>query len=379
MTDFDITIVGGGLVGTTLAIKLKNSGFNIALVEAFEPPQHQQAAEDMRSIALNYHSREIFKGLNIWPEMESYATPIKKIHISEKGSFGHTLLDAEQAEVESFGSVVPIIYLYNLLQKNIDNITLLRPAKLSHLTQHPNHWELEINQKKVTTKFLIAADGDKSFIREQLKLPTEKTDFQQTAIVSTLLASNDHNNTAYERFTKLGILALLPLQKNRVACIWTCDNDKSEEIKNNFVDITQEYIGHRLGKLSAPGNIQSYPIYELISQIQTLPRFILLGNSAHVLHPVAAQGFNLSLRDAEVLADIILKSKDLSDPDIQKNYINSRKSDQDNTTKMTNRIIKLFKPQQFPLPRLRATGLFVFNFITPLKNKFCKRAMGINL
>ncbi|HEV2614421.1 MAG TPA: FAD-dependent monooxygenase [Gammaproteobacteria bacterium] len=380
MTDFDIAIIGGGLVGTTLAIKLKNSGFKICLVEAFDPPQHQQATEDMRSIALNYQSREIFKKLGIWDEIESLSTPIKKIHVSEKGAFGHTLLDAEELDVDSFGSVIPIVYLYTLLQKKLsecNNVELLRPAKLSSLSQHPDHWELEINQKKVATKFLIAADGDKSFIREFLKLPTEKTDFHQTALVSTLLASKDHNNTAYERFTKLGVLALLPLQNNRVACIWTCDNHNMENIKNNFVEITQEYIGHRLGKLSQPGNIQTYPIYEISAKIQTLPRFILLGNSAHVLHPVAAQGFNLSLRDADGLADILLKSKDLADANIQANYINLRKSDQDNTSKMTNMIIKVFKPQQFPLPCLRGTGLFVFNLMTPLKNKFCERAMGL--
>ncbi len=381
MTDFDILIVGGGLVGTTLAISLKNSNFKIGLVEAFIPPEHKQSTEDMRSIALNYQSRKIFEKLSIWPDIEQFATPIKKIHISEKGSFGHTLLDASDLspdlETDSFGSVVPIPYLYNSLQNHINNMELLRPAKLSNLTQHPDYWECEVNNKIYKTKFLIAADGDKSFIREFLKLPTEKTDFYQTAIVTTLLASKSHNNTAYERFTDLGILALLPLQDNRVACIWTCDNTNIDQIKSNLIEITQKSIGHRLGILSNLANIQTYPIYEITAQTQTLPRFILLGNSAHVLHPVAAQGLNLSLRDVEGLAKILIDAKDLSDPAIETRYENSRKADQDTTLKITNGIIRLFKSKFFPMKHLRSTGLFVFNLIAPLKNKFCEKAMGL--
>lgn len=384
MTDFDITIVGGGLVGSTLAISLKNSGFKIALVEAFTPSTHQQSLEDMRSIALNYQSREIFKKLAVWEELEKFATPIRKIHVSEKGTFGRTVLDAKELpadlQTDSFGSVIPIPYLYNTLQSQLEklnNIERLQPAKLNNLIQHKDYWECEINQKKYTTTLLIAADGDKSFIRDFLKLPTDKTDYNQTAIVSTLLASKDHNNTAYERFTGLGILALLPLQNNRMACIWTCENNLVDKIKHHFLAITQEYIGHRLGILSHPATIQTYPIYELIAQTQTLPQFILLGNSAHVLHPVAAQGLNLSLRDVDVLANILLSTKNLTDPAIQENYIQLRQSDQDNTAKFTNRIIKLFKSQTFPLPFLRATGLCVFDLMTPLKNKFCEKAMGL--
>lgn len=379
--DFDILIVGGGLVGTTLAISLKKADFNIGLVEAFIPPQHQQATEDMRSIALNYQSRKIFQQLDIWPDIETVATPIKKIHISEKGAFGHTLLDAADLspdlETDSFGSVVPIPHLYNNLQNHLKNIELLRPAKLSNLIRHADYWECEINHKIYNTKFLIAADGDKSFIREFLKLPTAKTDFHQTAIVTTLLASKPHHNTAYERFSDLGVLALLPLQNNRVACIWTCDNDNVETVKNDLVNLTQESIGHRLGILSHPANIQTYPIYEITAQTQTLPRFILLGNSAHVLHPVAAQGLNLSLRDVECLAKILLDTEDLADPSIESRYESSRKSDQDTTLKITNGIVKLFRSKIFPMKHLRSTGLFVFNLIRPLKNKFCEKAMGL--
>ncbi|MDX2164748.1 MAG: FAD-dependent monooxygenase [Gammaproteobacteria bacterium] len=381
MTDFDILIIGGGLVGTTLAISLKNSAFKIGLVEAFIPPEHSQSTQDMRSIALNYQSRKIFEKLNIWPDIEQFATPIKKIHISEKGAFGHALLEASDLsadlETDSFGSVIPIPYLYNSLQNHLENIELLRPAKLSNLIQHKDYWECEINNKKYKTRLLIAADGDKSFIRDFLKLPTEKTDFHQTAIVTTLLASKNHNNTAYERFTDLGILALLPLQNNRLACIWTSDNSNIDNIKNNLIQITQDAIGHRLGLLSTPGNIQTYPIHEITAKTQTLPRFILLGNSAHVLHPVAAQGLNLSLRDAECLAKILMDTKDLSDPSIETHYEKSRKTDQNTTLKITNGIVKLFSSKIFPMKHLRSTGLFVFNLITPLKNKFCEKTMGL--
>lgn len=375
---FDIIIVGGGLVGTTLALSLKSAGFNIALVEAFIPPQHQQAVSDMRSLALNFKSREIFKNLDIWPELEQYSTPIKKIHVSEKSRFGKTLL--ESPEESSFGSVIPIPYLYNTLQKNLEtlkNITVLRPAKLTGLISHENHWELEINQENYKTGFLIACDGEKSFIRDYLKIPVTKTDLNQTALVTTLFASESHKNTAYERFTDLGILALLPLQNNRMAAIWTVENSQADSIKNNFLKITQESIGYRLGKLSDLATIQTYPIYELMAEKQVLNRFILLGNSAHVLHPVAAQGLNLSLRDVEVLAKILLNTADLSGPTIQQNYLQARLTDQKKTIKLTNNILKIFDSHKSYLSILRSKGLFLLDLIPPLKNQFSQTMMGL--
>lgn len=402
MKTYDITIVGGGLVGTSLAIALQNSPWRVALIEAYLPAQHQQAISDMRSIALNNASQKILDEdeLPIWESIRELTTSIKKIHVSEEKRFGKTVLDSKELGLSDFGYVIPIPYLYQALQSSLeshqknkpDHIELIRPATVTHIERRHSResgndgkWELEVNSEigsnsiieKIQTTLLIAADGDKSFIRESLQLPIEKTDYHQTAIVTTALTSLSHNNTAYERFTSKGVLAILPLQNNRVAVIWTVPDEQADHIKDNLLAETQRAMGYRLGKFSDPGKIQSYPLKEIHVETQTIPGLFLLGNAAHVLHPIAAQGLNLSLRDAMTLADLLKKSADLNNPEISENYLRIRNPDQKQTEKFTDRLVKIFTPQFLPISILRSLSLFVFDQIPSAKRKFCLKRMGL--
>lgn len=398
MKSYDIVIVGGGLVGTTLAISLQYSPWRVALIEAYLPKQHQQATEDMRSLALTDTSQKILDTLQIWQNIAALATPIKKIHVSEAKRFGKTVLDSQELGLRDFGYVIPIPYLYQALQKELERtdmpgddkknnthrIELIRPATVKLIERKDNFWELDVHSdigaqsiiEKIQTTLVIAADGDRSFIRESLYLPIEKTDYHQTAIVTTALTSLGHNNTAYERFTSKGVLATLPLQKNRVAVIWTVPDEQAENIKNNLLAETQSAMGYRLGKFSDLGNIQTYPLKEIQAETQTLPGLFLLGNAAHVLHPIAAQGLNLSLRDAVILGSLLQKKSDLNNPEISKIYLDTRKADQEQTEQFTDRLVKLFTPQFLPISILRSLGLLAFDLFPSAKRKFCLKRMG---
>jgi 2-octaprenyl-6-methoxyphenol hydroxylase len=390
--EYDIVIVGGGLVGTTLALALAISPWRIALVESHIPQQHSIALHDMRALALSYSSQQIFQRLNIWEEIQSVATPIKKIHVSEKKRFGNTLLDAHDIELDAFGYVVPIQLLYDALQHEIAKVatqsrndshavTLLRPASVTAVKQVDKKWQLTINEKSITTTLLIAADGEKSFIREALQLPTTKTEYQQTAIVTNCALSKPHEFTAYERFTPQGTLAMMPMLKQRSAIIWAMPNELAETMltksDTEFLLAVQQAFGYRLGKLSDLGKRQSYPLRELHAEQQSLPGLILLGNAAHALHPIAAQGFNLSLRDVEALAKLITTTN-LEDESLLTAYLQQRQPDQEQTQKFTQRLVKIFKPQIFPLPSLRSFGLFLFDLIPSAKREFSWRRIGTN-
>jgi 2-octaprenyl-6-methoxyphenol hydroxylase len=373
MKSYDITIVGGGLIGTILAIALKNTKWRIALVEAFTPSSHQQAEKDMRSLALSYDSKEFLSQLNLWNDIQSKATPIQKIHVSEEKRFGKTILDSEKLNLNTFGYVIPIPYLYQSLQNHLENIAIYRPATVTEikkdLDQNNNQkWHLKINDELIETNLLIAADGDKSFIRETLNIPIEKIDYHQSAIVSSASISKPHENTAYQRFTKEGVLAIMPREDNRVGIIWSTENI---DIKNNLLEKTQSTMGYRLGKFSDLGEIQTYPLKFLHATTQVKDNVALLGNAAHVVHPIAAQGLNLGLRDIKLLSELLKNSLDIS------SYESLREQDQASTENFTNNLLKFTKFKSFPFSLLRSLGLLTFDLIPSAKRNFCLKRMGL--
>jgi len=384
MQKFDITIVGGGLVGTMLAIALKNTSFRVALIEAHVPEFHPQAVRDTRSLALSYASKKLIQNLGFWPEIEQFSTPIKKIHVSEEKKFSKVILEANELNCDDFGHVIPIPLLYQTLQNHlIDNsqLTAIRPAKLTAIDYESENkiWNLTLDSlpHSIQTTLLIAADGDHSFIRETLKLPTSKLDYHQTAVVSTAKISEPHDNTAYERFTKEGVLAVMPREDQHVAIIWTTENSNVENIKTHFLSKTQFSMGYKLGKFSEVGTIQTYPLKFLHAEKQTQPGLILLGNAAHVLHPIAAQGLNLSLRDVSALSDLLTQYPDLQDPLFYFAYEKKREADQKSSENFTKDLIRIFGSHNPFIALFRSVGMLAFDMIPAAKRIFCLRRMGV--
>jgi len=371
---FDIVIVGGGIVGTLLALALQKTAYRIAVIESHIPQMHHQATKDMRSIALNHFSQTFLEECGLWENVKTHATPIDKIHISEEKRFGKTLLDAASLQLPAFGQVIPMPLLYQALANQLTSITLFRPATVSEI-QKENHWKLKVNDEWIETTLLVGADGEKSFIREALKIPVEQTDDHQFALVSHAAVSKPHQNTAYERFTSQGILAIMPRENGRVGIIWTSHD---ADFKPRLSEETQKTMGYRLGKFSDFGDIHAHPIKNLHASAQVKDNAVLLGNAAHVLHPVAAQGLNLGIRDVSVLSQLISENTNLSDPTILEQYVKLRENDQKATQSFTQKLLTLFSPKSLPFSLVRSMALNTFDLIPPLKRNFCLRQMGYN-
>jgi 2-octaprenyl-6-methoxyphenol hydroxylase len=370
---FDIVIVGGGIIGTLLALSLKNTSWRIALIEAHAPEGHQQATKDMRSIALNYSSQIFLEEIHLWNNLKIFATPIEKIHVSEKKRFGKTLLDAQALSLPSFGQVIPLPCLYQTLISHLDSTKLFRPATVSEIKKE-NHWLLKVNDTWIKTTLLIAADGERSFIRKTLNIPVQETHDNEFAIVSNAATTIFHQNTAYERFTQKGVLAVMPRENKRVGIIWTT---KNPEIKNHLAEETQKAMGYRLGKFSDFAEPFVHPLKTLHANVQVKDNAILLGNAAHVLYPIAAQGLNLGIRDVSTLSQLISKSTNLEDPEMLKTYVTLREKDQHTTQAFSTHLHHLFTSSSLPLSLARSVGLGFLDLLPPLKRLFCLRQMRI--
>ena len=391
----DIVIAGGGLIGCCLALALQHCGLKIILIDQKASQDKSFSFSDMRSLALSYTSQLFLTEIGIWKNIQPFATPIEKIYISEEKKFGKTHLDAKKIGVENFGQVVPLVYLLESLQTALGeckkNLTLLQGVKITEINYNQInsselYWTVKTDhssQAVINTDLVLAADGEHSFIREYLNIGSEKIDYHQTAIVSSMSVSISHNNTAYERFmSDSSVLAVLPRKNNQVGIIWTTDNKNTDTFKHYFLEKTQAAMGYKLGKFSLTGDIQTYLLKYLQAQQQTLPGLFLLGNAAHVLHPVAAQGFNLGLKDVSVLVNLIKKNTaEKFSPDflinLSKDYLVLRQKDQISHQRFTHYLIKLFMPRNKLLSCLRSSGLLAFDFMPPLKRTFCLKRMGL--
>lgn len=307
-THYDIVIVGGGLVGASLAAALRHTSLSVALIDK----ELTQTKKDARLIALNHNSMDFLRHHHLWNALIPYATPIREVHVSHQGHFGSTRFTAKEIDVDALGYVVPAIHINQVLYDALfqaKNIALLQPSVLKDFDESTFHLSIETatGEKKITAKIMIGADGTQSTLRKQLRIPVEMHDYQQSAIVTTTELHRSHQHIAYERFQKKGAIAMLPLQENRVATIWSDDNDRITELMQMdnvaFLDELQKQFGYRLGKLKSIQERAIFPIKMLKMEPYTNSRIQFIGNAAHTLHPIAAQGLNIALQEVAKLAD----------------------------------------------------------------------------
>ena len=383
---FDIAVVGGGLVGSSLVAALASSSYHIALIDSQPLADINFKADqlDGRSIALALSSKKMFSALGVWDRLKEHATAIKKIHISDQGRFGATRLDSARYEVESFGYLVPADHLIHTLNEqvdSIDNVTRIQPYKVSAIENYNDHVVLKQDDgDAIQASLLIAADGANSFIRKALRIGVEEKQYQQSAIVGSLDCEQAHNNTAYERFTEEGPLALLPREGNRCGFIWM-NPTESAEINlalddQAFTDKLQAAFGFRLGHIKAISKRFSYPLALLMSEQRVQQRVVLIGNAAQTLHPIAGQGLNLALRDIAELVEM-LGENDLNSIDEKLiDYENKRQPDIEKTVRFTDRLNFLFNADYPVLKQSRGLGLAMLGAIPVLEERIVKQNLG---
>ena len=404
-TDYDLIIIGGGLVGASLACALADSSLSIALVEAFpfkSDDSEFQPAFDARSVALSYTSKQVFEGIGLWPSINKLGVAaIEKIHISDRGHAGITRLNASDEKVEALGYVVETRVigksLFEKLRKQ-KNVTLIAPAILKDFdinadmasaTIEITNSDLLVESKIITAKLLVAADGDDSFVRRLSGVRIKQHNYEQSAVIANIATDKPHNNQAFERFTDSGPLALLPMaatekEKNRYSLVWSINSSDQEEMMSwpdeTFLENLQARFGERAGEFVSVSKRHSYPLNLMRAKEHVRERLAIIGNAAHTLHPVAGQGFNLGLRDVSALSQVIIdasrEQKDIGTLENLTQYADWRKRDHIQTAMATDGLVKLFSNNILPIAALRNLGLLVVDLVPPLKKVFARHAMG---
>jgi 2-polyprenyl-6-methoxyphenol 4-hydroxylase len=398
LNQFDITIVGGGMVGVSLALLLAaQQRWKILVIESKAMAKNNEteysASFDARSTALSWSSRSVLQKMGIWHNIEQHAQAISSIHVSDRGHFGLTRLEAEEAGVDALGYVVENSRLGSVLiqqAKQVD-ISIKDDAKILSFQPKSHSMELAIEiddqQQLINSKLLVIADGANSTSVQKLGISQQHKAYGHSAIIANISLEQAHNKVAYERFTDNGPMALLPLtdfkNDHRCALIWTQPSDQVDELMavdgSEFVSQLQARFGDRLGPFKAVGERVSYPLALTTSEEQVRRRLAVIGNAAHSLHPVAGQGFNLSLRDIDCLAQCLIdqpQEADAGELEPLLSYQKQREKDQRNTLLFTDNLTKLFGLSSSAVALGRNSGLLMMDLVPALRNQFAHFGMG---
>lgn len=375
------------MIGSSLALAAAPLGLKIAVVEAVPRGSGQQPSFDDRSTALARSTQRMFEAMGLWDEIVSASTPISSIHVSDQGRFGFSRIDAEEQGVEALGYVVINNVLGAVLQRALGvepNVDVICPARIVDIELGDDRAIAQVEgddggSQTISCDLLVAADGARSSVREMMGISATQAAYGQRAVIGNLLTELPNDNRAFERFTEQGPLAMLPINEGRTAFVWTVAEHDADRVMalddDSFLAELQQAFGNRLGQLSRVGKRASYPLILSKAARLTAQRSVLIGNSAHGLHPVSAQGFNLGMRDVAALCDCLADHRD--DPGMLERYAEWRQSDQAKLVRFTDSLVKLFGSRRRPLRTLRNIGMIGFDLIPGIRSIFAKHTMGL--
>lgn len=362
------------------------------MVEAVPWQAEHPPSFDDRGLVLAPTSQRILAGLGLWSRVEADATPIRRIHVSDEGHFGFTRLDAEALGMSALGHVVVARRLGQALMAQLAaqaNVELVCPARVEALRIGPEGIDATIvegdRRRDLGARLLITADGADSSTRALLGVGVDQWDYRQTAVVANLALAGGHRHTAYERFTKGGPMALLPLAGERcVSVLGLATEDAAAMLAlsdDDFKAMLERRLGGRCNPIAKLGTRRSYPIKMVRARRLHGPRYVVIGNAAHTVHPNAAQGLNLGLRDvallAERLADTARRGGDVGAVETLAGYAELRRCDQLRVLALSHGLALLFYNELAPLIALRDLGMLAIDLFAPLKRAFMRTAMGL--
>jgi 2-octaprenyl-6-methoxyphenol hydroxylase len=391
---FDVAIVGGGMVGATLSVALAPLKLRVALIESIPQTSAAQPSFDERTTALSNGSRRILETLDVWQEVSSVATPIAKIHVSDQGHFGFARIDAAEQGLAAMGYVVPNRALGKALWPRLLRSAGLRafcPAQVAEISAGEAAVALTVIEgaakHRIAAKLIVAADGVQSVVRSAFGVEAQSRDYEQTAIITTVLPQRFHDNVAYERFTPDGPLALLPLENGRCALVLTLAPAMAQAAMacsdQDFLAEVQRRFGFRLGRFLKVGRRVPYPLSISRAMRTSSGRCVIIGNAAQGLHPVAGMGFNLGLRDVASLAELIAEctgqaDSDPGSPRLLAEYDAWRAADRGGVIAFTDGLVRLFANPLRGVQRLRNLGLLAFDLLPPAKAALSRLSTGAN-
>ncbi len=391
--DYDVIVIGGGVVGASLACALGTGPLRVAVIEAVPYGAASQPSYDDRTVALSYASRLIFSAFDVWPQIDPASiSPIHTIHISDRGRFGSAHLDRRDVGTDALGYVVDARALGAALMARLatqTNVHLIAPATVQALEIQSDHATVGLLQQgavhQLCAKLVIGADGAQSQVRELLGIPAQRRDYGQTAIVTTVTPERPHEQAAYERFTPSGPLALLPRNGGHCAVVWSVAPNAAQALLRltdaEFLAQLQTAFGARLGTFSRLGKRSSYPLTLTKIDRYRAGRALLIGNAAHSLHPVAGQGFNLGLRDVALLAELLLDAvragDDIGSDTLLERYIALRRRDTHAMTLFTDSLARVFTDVRAPITFGRNLSLLAVDMVPGAKRALLRRTMGL--
>lgn len=387
MTDtrVDVAIIGGGMVGASLAVGLAGTGVSTLLVEGTAPGSKTQPSFDDRTTALGNASRRIFQALGVWERLAPEASAIRTIHVSDAGRFGIARLKAEEQGIDAFGYVITNRVIGAALWEKLQgaqDLLLRVPARPEQVEIGADAVTFRVGDESVSARLVVAADGAHSVVRAAAGIEAEVEDYDQIAIVANIAADRPHDGTAYERFTESGPLAVLPLHDGSYGVIWTCTPARATEVlsfdNNTYLRELQERFGWRAGRFVRAGVRASYPLKLTRAATTVASRTVLIGNAAQALHPVAGQGFNLGLRDAAMLAEVIVGAlgADVGAPDLLRQFAAWREADRRGVVGFTDGLVKMFASTRPGVGILRNLGLLLFDLSPPAKSALSRVSAG---
>lgn len=400
----DIVIAGGGMVGVSLALQLAHvlpEETSIMLVEGFafpEPlPGHRpdyHPAFDARSTALSYSTKLIYERLGVWEDLQQWLCPINSIHVSSRGHFGSTLMQAGDHDWPALGYVVENAWLGNALIQALyrqGRVEVRSPCHLIDASSLPGGVKLTLDEgESLEASLLVVADGASSGLRERLGVTVSEKSYGQVALVANVASRQAHAGCAFERFTAEGPVAMLPLlgvagAANRSALVWTVSPQEGEQLlasaDRDFLSALQQRFGYRLGRLEQVGERHSYPLSLIQSDEQVRQGIVVMGNAAHALHPVAGQGYNLALRDVAELSRVLVEAAgagaSYGDLAYLHRYERRQQVDQLRTIEMSDRLPSLFMVGDPVVGIARDLALSGLDIVPALKRGFVNYAAGV--
>ena len=384
--DYDLVIVGGGLVGATLACALEDSGLQVALVEA---RQGSIAVAQGQAYHINLLSSRIFEGMGVWAQMRSGVNPIDQIRLCDGDSSPVVKFERRDLRTEVLGFVAEHQVVLEGLQASLGrcgNVSYLCPAELVQIEYHSDRVDLVLKQgeatRQVRSRLLVAADGSRSPIRQQAGIRTYGWQYWQACVVAYIQPQHSHQNVAHERFWPSGPFAILPLPNNLCRIVWTAPKAEATAIAQlddaEFLTLLKQRYGSQMGELTVVGKRSVFPVQLMHSQRYTLPRLALIGDAAHCCHPVGGQGVNLGIRDAAALAEVLTTAQrngeDIGNLKVLRRYERWRKFENLLILGFTDILDRTFSNHWLPIVFLRRLGLLGLRTV-PLLRQMALRLM----
>ncbi len=387
--DCDLAIVGGGIVGVTLASALKNSGLKITIIEA-QPLE--VAAARKQAYAFSILSSRIYQGIGVWDKIFPHVGKFKNIRLSDCDFSQVVKFETADLQTDYLGFVAQHNVVLTALQQHIadaPNINWLCPGRVSNVVYSDNSATVTVEvagkQQQINTKLVIGADGAKSYIRSLAKITTRGWKYWQSCVAFTIKHTAPQNDIAFERFWSTGPMGVLPLPGNRCQIVWTNPHARAKTLKEldekAFLTELQQYTGGLLGDLELVGDRVIFPVQLMQCDRYVRSRLALVGDAAHCCHPVGGQGLNLGIRDAATLAQLLIEAhnqgKDIGTISVLKGYENWRKQENLAILGFNDFLDRFFSNNWLPIVIARRLGLWLMANIKPLKMFALKLMTGL--